>query len=110
MTSISRHAGLLSLAILLSSAAPAQAQWCFGWDCYQQPAAPVYQPRRRPVEHKPAPPRVVYRERIVPKIVYRDRDRSWRSMSQDDAREWIKGQAQSFCGKYPKDEVCSRSE
>jgi hypothetical protein len=27
-------------------------------------------------------------------------------MNQDDARDWIKEQASSFCGRYPKDEAC----
>jgi hypothetical protein len=27
-------------------------------------------------------------------------------MSQDQARDWLKQQVQSFCGKYPKDQNC----
>jgi len=43
-----------------------------------------------------------------PKIIYREK--TWQSMSQDDARNWIKEQAQTFCGKYPKDEACQKRE
>jgi len=50
------------------------------------------------------------RARPVVRQVVRYREPSWRSMSQDKAREWIKDQAKAFCRKYPKDEACQKSE
>jgi hypothetical protein len=116
----------LLLALLTT---PAQAQyypqyqsWCFDWSCQQQ-QRPTPEPRHRsrhtekrhtekPVVHH-SDPKPVPRVRVV--TVTRPTTTThpaatWRSMNQDDAREWIKDQAASFCGRYPKDEACVKKE
>jgi hypothetical protein len=86
-------------------AAPAQAQYQ-PWPYY--PAWPqVEQPKQQ--SHRVRRP-----ERTKPEIIYRTRIRtvtvrdSWRGMSQDRAREWLKAQAQDFCRKYGDDVACQR--
>ena len=113
------------LAILLLTPSTALAQfypiyntgtWCVDWTCYQQKPQRQTEPKRR---HRSSPKKVTKVSSETPKkpqskapqkvkIVYRDR--SWQNLSEDDAREWIKGQAQTFCGRYPKDIACPQQE
>jgi hypothetical protein len=117
---------LASLALLTT---PAQAQyypqyqsWCFDWSC-QQPQQKRSETRHhsrhterrhteKPVVHHTEKPKPEVRTRVVtvtrPAVVHPAA--TWRSMNQDEAREWIKEQAQSFCGRYPKDEACVKKE
>jgi hypothetical protein len=111
----------LLLALLTT---PAQAQYyptyqsfCVDWTCYQQrsPQKLTQEPRHRSrhVEKKHTEKPKVYHSEPKPTIrtvtVYKQA-RTWQNMNQDDAREWIKDQAQSFCGRYPKDEACQKKE
>jgi hypothetical protein len=125
---------ILAIAITIVMVTPvyAQQQWCppWMWGCYQQQYQDPYQaPRRsehrthRSVTHYPK-----HTEHHDPKPSHNDDLKSkpvpvhtrtvtvtrpvktWKDMNQDDAREFIKEQAQSFCGKYPKDEACVRKE
>lgn len=106
--------------IVFTLATPVHGQ---GWGWWDQPYQPSYQqPRyqtdsgsqrhhtRRVVHHEHHQER---REPVVhtvtkTKVIYQDN--TWKNLSQDRAREWIKEQAQSFCGKYPKDEACVKKE
>jgi hypothetical protein len=86
-------------------AAPAQAQYQ-SWPYY--PAWPqVEQPRHQPRPQRrrvKVQPSIVYRTKTVT-VVKRD---TWRGLSQDRAREWLKDQAEEFCRKYPSDMACQR--
>jgi uncharacterized protein with NAD-binding domain and iron-sulfur cluster len=94
-----------AVALVCVLAAPAQAQYQ-PWPYY--PAWPqVEQPRQQQSprsERRKAKSQIVYRTRTVT-VVKRD---TWRGMSQDSAREWLKDQAGEFCRKYPSDEACQR--
>lgn len=91
----------VSVALLVYvSAVPAQAQyqWPYypGWPGFEQPRPHVRsRPRAKPLKYRTKTVTVVKRE-------------SWRGMSQDRAREWLKGQAQEFCQKYQSDVACQR--
>jgi hypothetical protein len=88
---------------------PAQAQqWPYypAWPQVEQPRQQQRpRPERRPVKVKP---QIVYRTRTVT-VVKRDTAReTWRGLSQDRAREWLKDQAEEFCRKYANDAACQR--
>jgi hypothetical protein len=103
---------VLVVAIVFVSM-PAYAQWWpmppfYQQPSYEQPRQHVSEPRqskhsKQPIEHHRSEP-VHYRTTV--KIVHREA--TWRDLSQDRARDWIKGQVQSFCGRYPKDEACQK--
>jgi hypothetical protein len=100
-----RCASAVALACVL--AAPAQAQyqpWPYypAWPQVEQPKQQQrLRPERRRVKAKPS---IVYRTRTVT-VVKRD---TWRGMSQDRAREWLRDQAEEFCRKFPSDMACQR--
>jgi hypothetical protein len=48
-------------------------------------------------------PKAQHRVRIVRVVRAQP---AWRDLPQDRAREWLKGQIEAFCGRYPKDESC----
>ncbi len=57
-------------------------------------------------------PRQHARPRAKPEIRYQTKvvtvRETWRGMSQDRAREWLRDQTQEFCRKYTDDAVCQR--
>jgi hypothetical protein len=102
---------------------------CFDWSCSQkqstprQRSAPELHHRSRHTERRHTEkPKEHRSERSSPKPVVHTRvvtvtrpavirpASTWRSMNQDDARNWIKEQAASFCGRYPTDQACQKKE
>jgi hypothetical protein len=86
-------------AISLAMTAPAQAQYCppRQWGCYQQ--QPFQQEQAQPSKSERGPA-VRRRERVIVK--------DWRSMSQDNARKWIREQAACFCSDIKTAEVIEK--
>jgi hypothetical protein len=84
------------------SAFPARAQYQWPY----QPWPGFEQPRPQPRQHPRlrAKPEIRYQTKTVT-VVKRE---SWRGMSQDRAREWLRDQTQEFCRKYTDDAVCQR--
>lgn len=103
--------------VVFALATPVHGQGCLPWmwgGCYEQPqyqTEPRRQHTRRSVVHERREPR--HSEptiRTITKTRVIRQESTWRGMSQDDARNWIKEQAQGFCGEYPKDEACVKKE
>lgn len=106
--------------VVFALATPVHGQGCPPWmfGCYEQQPQYQTEPRRQHTrrsivhEHRSEHREPRHSEPIT-HIITKTRvvhQGTWQDMSQDKAREWIKGQAQEFCGKYPKDEACTRKE
>lgn len=82
------------------SVLPAQAQYQWPY----QPWPGFDQPRPQSRARPRAKPEIRYHTKTVT-VVKRE---TWRGMSQDRAREWLRDQTQEFCRKYTDDAVCQR--
>jgi hypothetical protein len=60
----------------------------------------------QPIKHV----RIVPTEKPTVHTVTVVKEKTWQGMSQDDAREWIKNQAVTFCEKYKDDKACQQKK
>ena len=119
-------------AITILAPSSVQAQWIYTYPPQQPWVTPEpfqpYQPRserrhsrrhysrhterhtekhtEQPIKHV----RIVPTEKPTVHTVTVVKEKTWQGMSQDDAREWIKNQAVTFCEKYKDDKACQQKK
>jgi hypothetical protein len=115
--------GVVAVVVCVFTPVSSQAQFIWDWGQQQYTQQRLTPPQSRryrggralPTERTSRPERARATERTTrPERANRDkRTKSkervkspWHDMSQDQAREWLKQQVQSFCSKYPKDQNC----
>jgi len=108
--------GVVAVVFCVFAPVSSPAQFIWDWDQQVYTTQRLTSPQPRRYHREQSSRRATRKERTRPQERANRDERTkraklrststWRDMSQDRAREWLKEQVGSFCGKYPKDQSC----